>query len=821
LAKRYLEEFGVRIARNGYAVIPIIPGEKRPYGKKWQTYDGTEEGVEDWLASGKGSFGVGIKTKDCPAVDIDVHEPEVVERLKAMVFSKVGKTLQRVGLPPKTLLPYQTDVPFPKVDTGFWLDDKGRTVKVEILGDGQQFVAAHVHPDTGKPYQWLDGKSVLNTPLSDLPILRQQHAEEIKTEALAIFAELGWQRKSTSIQRLSATGADPDDPFAGIRPKTDISDEKLADQLMLVPGNDDYERWFLVGMALHHQYDGTQQGLDLWHQWSASAPNYDADVLDKKWPTFEHKADEDRPPITARIILKLAKEETKKVDEETLETVSLQLAEASDLKELTAVCDIIKSTQFSMVVREMLVGRVKERFKKITGVAPRIGVVRDMTRYESPETHEMPGWLKNWVYCQHDETFFHVVDRRSISKAAFDSSHARLMLTPSERDEGKSVPETLASAAALNLYQIPVVYNRMYLPGQPPLYKLNGIAYVNSYTDAGIPELPGEYSAPEWQAVQTILYHFEHLFRNERDRRIFIDWITYVVQNPGGRINWAILLQGTEGDGKSFFSLLLKAILGMTNVNVIPGKSLEEKYNPWAEGAMVCFVEDVRLHGNNRFDAINTLKPMITNATTSIRRMNTNIYEVVNTMNYITTANIKDALPVGHEDSRFFPLFTRFQSQPSIMAFKAAHPDYYTRLHGALNFAGALRKFFLERPLSDDFSPRERAPASSYKAEMIEMNRADDEQALLDALEESTRLDFSSLLLDSGLIHEEFMERDALPPNTKALKRLLSTNGFTFLGRITVEGKKHRFWSQRPDIWSTDQDRLADEIRDYLSPDGL
>ena len=62
-ARRYLEDYGVRIANNGYAVIPIIPGENRPYGLKWQTYDGTAEGVEDWLKSGKGSYGVGIKIR--------------------------------------------------------------------------------------------------------------------------------------------------------------------------------------------------------------------------------------------------------------------------------------------------------------------------------------------------------------------------------------------------------------------------------------------------------------------------------------------------------------------------------------------------------------------------------------------------------------------------------------------------------------------------------------------------------------------------------------------------------------------------------------
>lgn len=819
-ARRYLEEFGVQVADNGYAVIPIIPGEKRPYGKGWEKYDGTAEGVGDWLAAGKGSFGIGIKTKDTPAVDADIHDPEIVEKIVQFTFDLVGRTLRRIGLPPKTLLPYQSDEPFPKIDTGFWLDKQGRTVKVEILADGQQFVAAHIHPDTGKPYQWLDGKSVLNTKREDLPILTKAHGDAIKQFALQTFMEAGYQKKTKAIQRLSATGFDPDDPFAAVRAKTDISDDQLFSKLMLVPSNEDYEMWFHVGMALFHQYDGQQYGLDLWHQWSASAPNYDADALDKKWPTFNIQQ-KDRPPITARFIIKQAQEEESRINEEILETVLEGIAGSEHLKALQEVCETIKKTPFDMVIREMLVGRVKEKFKKITGTLPRIGVVRDMTRYESAENRQMPGWLKHWVYCQHDKTLFHTVDRRILDRESFDASHARLMLTPSERNEGKSTPETPAFAAAMNLYQVPVVYNRMFMPGMEPLYKINDIAYVNTYTDAGIPELPGEMSPVEKQAIQIFLRHFEHLIANERDRRLFLDFITFVVQNPGQRVNWAVLLQGTEGDGKSYFSTILKAVLGMTNVKVIPGKSLEEKYNPWAEDALVCFVEDVRLHGNNRFDAVNTLKPMITNPTVTIRRMNTNAYEVINTMSYIATSNLKDALPVGDEDSRFFPIFTRFQSQEAIDAFKSANPDYYPRLFGVVNFAGALRQYLLERSLSDDFDPRARAPKSSYRREMVVLNRTPEEQALLDCLEESEDPAFTAILLDSGLLHEQFMERDALPPQGKALSRLLSTQGFTYIGRYRINGERRQFWSKRPDIWSDEEESRGAEIRDYLDPNGL
>ncbi len=211
---------------------------------------------------------------------------------------------------------------------------------------------------------------------------------------------------------------------------------------------------------------------------------------------------------------------------------------------------------------------------------------------------------------------------------------------------------------------------------------------------------------------------------------------------------------------------------------------------------------------------------MLTNISVNIRRMNTDVYEVINTMNYILTANSKDALPVGDEDSRFFPVFTRFQSKLAMDAFNKNNPDYFNQLHGALNFGGALRKWFLEREISPIFNHKARAPKSSNRAEMVEMNRSDEDHALLDALEDG-KPDFCSILLDTTKIHEAFMESDALVPQTKAMKRLLAEHGFSYLGRYRVDGERRQYWSQRPEIWSTDEDERGDQIREYLDPNGL
>lgn len=60
---------------------------------------------------------------------------------------------------------------------------------------------------------------------------------------------------------------------------------------------DDYDDWLTIGMALAQLGD---DGLVLWHRWSALSPKYDPDVLDAKWDSF---APGDRPGDGGRVSL--------------------------------------------------------------------------------------------------------------------------------------------------------------------------------------------------------------------------------------------------------------------------------------------------------------------------------------------------------------------------------------------------------------------------------------------------------------------------------------------------------------------------------------
>ena len=79
--------------------------------------------------------------------------------------------LLRTGKPPKRAIPFQTSTPFNKLVVNL-IAPNGGTQKIEFLGNGQQMVAAGVHPETGKPYRW-HGGDLCNTRRDELPYIHE------------------------------------------------------------------------------------------------------------------------------------------------------------------------------------------------------------------------------------------------------------------------------------------------------------------------------------------------------------------------------------------------------------------------------------------------------------------------------------------------------------------------------------------------------------------------------------------------------------------------------------------------------------------------
>lgn len=157
---------------NGYAPLPIKPGTKVPRPTRWTSVEIDEACVDTWQRSFSG-HGIGLRTDHLVGLDIDVLDPDQAHELQRLAELRFGATLLRVGLWPKRLLMYRAVEPFQKLKSG----------KIEILGQGQQFVAFGRHPDTGQNYYWPDGDTPLDVALADLPLIDRDSAASFLAEA--------------------------------------------------------------------------------------------------------------------------------------------------------------------------------------------------------------------------------------------------------------------------------------------------------------------------------------------------------------------------------------------------------------------------------------------------------------------------------------------------------------------------------------------------------------------------------------------------------------------------------------------------------------
>ena len=183
------------LADYGYQPVPIKPGVKAPLLDDWQAGHPAEHYLRDSKALR--AWGTGILTATCPAIDLDIRDRELVAR-PDRARRRHARRRRRSGSaqPPKALLPFATAAPFDKI-SGRWFalpGDDWRAAgyaphRIEILGDGQQFVAYARHP-RGTFYRWARGEP-MQTYRIDLPEIDQARAQSFLWTAQSVIREAG------------------------------------------------------------------------------------------------------------------------------------------------------------------------------------------------------------------------------------------------------------------------------------------------------------------------------------------------------------------------------------------------------------------------------------------------------------------------------------------------------------------------------------------------------------------------------------------------------------------------------------------------------
>lgn len=309
---QFLKDYGELLVGLGYTVLPIRPGTKRPDLKNWPGHETTVEDVRAWYSNGRAMHGAGINARNTPAIDVDVMDRDVADAMSDAIDRIFpGVTLMtRTGLAPKFLIPFRSDEPFRKLTSKVYGDGK-HDHKVEILGDGQQWVAYAVHPDTDQPYQWFDGLSdsgISGVPQHALPELDRRRAQLV-IDAFEVLAERMVESGAWAVRTVERNvGRErpfSEDPFLEHSDPVGKSETEVARLLARHPNGDaGYDHWFAVLAAVHHEMGDAGRELAL--EWSSSSTKHTDEKFDTTWNSLGRYTGRQ---ITLRSLLKGSKPE--------------------------------------------------------------------------------------------------------------------------------------------------------------------------------------------------------------------------------------------------------------------------------------------------------------------------------------------------------------------------------------------------------------------------------------------------------------------------------------------------------------------------------
>lgn len=340
------------------------------------------------------------------------------------------------------------------------------------------------------------------------------------------------------------------------------------------------------------------------------------------------------------------------------------------------------------------------------------------------------------------------------------------------------------------VFRAPKVDSTMFRPDLEPGYILNegGYSRVNSYVPVTVARQAGDASP--------FLNHLAKLMPDERDRRIFLSYLAAVVQYKGVKFKWAPVLQGTPGNGKTFFTYCLMHAIGERYCHLPSVETLTEKFNSWIFDRILIGVEDVYNPERTKDVMEDILKPMITGDFLSKRAMQTDATMQNCVANFIFNSNHKDAMRKDENDRRLAVFYTRQQSKADNLR-DGITSQYVVNLYAWLKSGGyaIVTDFLYSYEIPDEFNPATHcpnAPDTSSTREAIQVSLGGVEQEIQESIIQG-KLGFCGGFISSvwlARLLDEINASRRINHNKRA--PLLATLGYV-LHPALHDGRTHRF----------------------------
>lgn len=245
---------------------------------------------------------VAIDGSSLGGIDCDTLDKKAAAFMVVGICNIIGvhpsKLIQRFGKRPKFLIPFVLTGKMTSYASEVYIDDDGKKHQLEYKLKGTYWIA-HGHYRNSKnkkiTYVYQVGRDVVEDftlIVDELPIISVFQLEQIKVLWGECAEKFGWENLKTGHGGRTDSGDD-----------WDIEDERMIDmpiEKMRYYLNatdesewEDYHSFLNLGMAIHHQTEGSDKGLELYIE---CCERLDDEIFDEqecidKWESFNNNDD--------------------------------------------------------------------------------------------------------------------------------------------------------------------------------------------------------------------------------------------------------------------------------------------------------------------------------------------------------------------------------------------------------------------------------------------------------------------------------------------------------------------------------------------------
>ena len=691
----------------GFHLIPIPAGKKGPIHDHW---NGPHKYTLEQLVAWEGNLGLGHKYSLPPTMAFDVDEKDgtvnyLFKRdLDLFRYLNAPDAVQIIsGKPNRAKLIYRMPA---------WCDWH-RTRKVTQDGTTlfefrsatkggltvQDVIPPSIHPDTGQPYRW-------QGDFTNIP--------EIPPELLQLWMELTKPREPGTYVHSSA------------------KDSEVLSALKYIDPDLPRDDWLRVGMALHSFHP---DAINLFDSWSAKGAKYVGTDIPLVWDSFDDTPD----GVTVGTLFKYAKDAgwdgyvvpvaqvfgepgqaTPQAPQgpivtEGVPTVNIAADLRGELKTLPPFQ--FGDEQLTRPIEDILLRSM------VLSQADQIGIQELVHAHTNWTREQMKAIMRNikrrhrellgkggtleslrgeYLYIANLHIFYHRTSGEMLKPEAFVALNCHV---------SEELKEQILGAEGVTK-----VTGLEFDPAQPEYFERQGASYYNQWHGLRDYGTPGDF--------QPWMEHVNRLVPELGEREHLLNWMAFTLQQPGIKINHAVVFNGLPGVGKDALFWPVTAAMGEHGRSVQANMLLSD-FNDYLTDTKFLIIQEPDL-GNHREASrvANNLKSVIASPPDQIwiNRKGVPQFPIKNVASIVLLTNEPDPIQITHGDRRYFVLSTPLRVTDDVNQPLPGWREYFDSFWYWMDQGGGWRHvvdYLMHRDISG-FNPKAHPMMTVAKQEVID-----------------------------------------------------------------------------------------------------